>query len=135
MSSEFATDKSRRSGYITYHWNWMNSYWMFWRGGLSWRFSASSFCDLGCVYKILLYRESRFWNTDLKHGFETRFYGTAFVRVFSRACFLALSDCAIAAHLILRSLSLGKKTKQGARFSISIIVTSFKPCLRSLLRL
>ena len=32
-------------GYITRHWNWMNSYWMFWIGGLSWRFSVSSFCD------------------------------------------------------------------------------------------
>ena len=42
---EARTDKSKYGGYITCHWNWMNSYWMFWIGGLSWRFSASSFCD------------------------------------------------------------------------------------------
>ena len=33
-------------GYITHHWNWMNSYSMFRIGMLSWRFSVSSFCDL-----------------------------------------------------------------------------------------
>ena len=37
--------------------------------------------------KAVFIRESRFWNTDLKHGFETRFYRRAFIRVFSRACF------------------------------------------------
>ena len=32
-------------GYIFHHWNWMNSYWMFWIGCLSWIFSVSRFCD------------------------------------------------------------------------------------------
>ena len=45
LGPEFATDKSRCSGYITRHWNWMNNYWMFWIGSLSWRFPASSFWD------------------------------------------------------------------------------------------
>ena len=44
-ATELGTDKSQYGGYITRHWNWMNSYWMFWIGGLSWRFSVSSFCD------------------------------------------------------------------------------------------
>ena len=43
--SFFGTDKSQHGGYITHHWTWMNSYWMFWIGGLSWRFSVSSFCE------------------------------------------------------------------------------------------
>ena len=34
LSWEFPTDKSKYSGYITRHWNWMNSYWMFWIGCL-----------------------------------------------------------------------------------------------------
>ena len=42
---KFTTDKSRCSSYITRHWNWMHSYWMFCIGGLSWRFSLSSFCE------------------------------------------------------------------------------------------
>ena len=36
---------AKYSSYTTHLWNWMNSYWMFWIGGLPWRFSASSFCD------------------------------------------------------------------------------------------
>ena len=43
--SELGTDNSQYGGYIIRLWNWMNSYWMLWTGGLSWRFSASSFCD------------------------------------------------------------------------------------------
>ena len=31
---EFEADKSRYSVYVTHHWNWMNSYWMFWIGSL-----------------------------------------------------------------------------------------------------
>ena len=40
-----ARTKPVRRYNITRHWNWINSYWMFWIGGLSWRFSVSSFCD------------------------------------------------------------------------------------------
>ena len=28
--TELDTDKNQYGSYITYHWNWMNSYWMFW---------------------------------------------------------------------------------------------------------
>ena len=75
--------------------------------------------------------------TVLKHGFETWFYRGAFIRVFSRACFwlsrtvplrITFCHCAIA-HLILRSLSLGKRSNRAHAVS----VTSFKSCLRSLL--
>ena len=45
-ATELGTDKSQYGGYITRHWNGMNSHWMFWIGGLSWRFSVSSFCDI-----------------------------------------------------------------------------------------
>ena len=38
-----AMDKCQHSSYITCHWNWMNIYWKFWIGGLSGRFSVSSF--------------------------------------------------------------------------------------------
>ena len=34
-------DNSQYGGYITRLWNWMNSYWMFSKGSLSWRFSVS----------------------------------------------------------------------------------------------
>ena len=44
-ATELGTHKSQCGGYITRHRNWMNSYWMFWIGRLSWRFSVSSFCD------------------------------------------------------------------------------------------
>ena len=71
---------------------------------------------IGCVYKIL--------RTE-NHGFETRFYRRASVykefspeRVFGS---LGL--------LILRSMSLGKRSNRARA------VTSFKLCLRSLLRL
>ena len=43
-STEFGMGKGRYGGYITCHWNWMNSYWLL-VGGISWRFSVSSFCD------------------------------------------------------------------------------------------
>ena len=43
--AKFAADKSRCGDYITRHWYLMNSYCMFWIGGFSWRFSASSLCD------------------------------------------------------------------------------------------
>ena len=46
LGTELGTDNSQYSGYITRLLNWMNSYWMFWIGGLFWRLSASSFCDL-----------------------------------------------------------------------------------------
>ena len=39
---------------------------------------GSAWDILGCVYKILRTKN---------HGFETRFYRRAFIRVFSRACF------------------------------------------------
>ena len=42
--TELDTDKNQCGSYITYHWNWMNSYWMFWIGGRSWRVSVSNFC-------------------------------------------------------------------------------------------
>ena len=38
---EFAADKSQYGGYITRHWNWMNSYWMFWTGCLR----GASLCE------------------------------------------------------------------------------------------
>ena len=31
---EFEADKSRYGVYVTHHWNWMNSYWIFWMGCL-----------------------------------------------------------------------------------------------------
>ena len=42
--TELGTNSSQYGGYILV-WNRMNSYWKFWIGGLSWRFSASSFSD------------------------------------------------------------------------------------------
>ena len=46
---EFEADKSRYGVYVTHHWNWMNSYWMFWigclRGSSLKAHSVSSFCD------------------------------------------------------------------------------------------
>ena len=76
----------------------------------------------GCVYKIL--------RTE-NHGFETRIWNTVLqksvYKSFLLSVFLALRHSA--------QLVPWQKVKQGARFSISIIVTSFKPCLRSLLRL
>ena len=46
---EFEADKSRYGGYIhilvTRHWNWMNSYWIFWIGCLRGACCVSSFCD------------------------------------------------------------------------------------------
>ena len=41
-ATELGTDKSWYGDYIIRHWNWMNSYWMFWIAGLSWRFSLCS---------------------------------------------------------------------------------------------
>ena len=38
-------DKSQYCGYITRHWNWMNSYWMIWIGCLRGACLVSSFCD------------------------------------------------------------------------------------------
>ena len=43
--TELGTHNSQYGSYITCLWNWMTCYWMFWIGGLSWRFSARSFCD------------------------------------------------------------------------------------------
>ena len=68
----------------------------------------------GCVYKILCTEnhgfETRIWNTVLKNGFtEER-------SSFLPSVFLALSDCVIAAHLILRSLSLGKRSNRAHTF-------------------
>ena len=41
----FGTDKSQYSSCITRHWNWMNSYWMFWKGafceGYQWALSVN----------------------------------------------------------------------------------------------
>ena len=65
------------SVYVTRHWNWMNSYWMFWIGRLRGARSVSSFCDLkkitswfhhifllfdtrkSCVFQIFLIRSIR----------------------------------------------------------------------------
>ena len=41
---------------ITRHSNWINSYWMFWIGGLSWRFSVSSFCDFWKNFLLRFHR-------------------------------------------------------------------------------
>ena len=49
----------------------------------------------------------RFWNTVLQKSVY---------KSFLPSVFLALSDCAIAAHLILRSLSLGKRSNRGRAF-------------------
>ena len=72
---DFKTDNSPYCIYITRHWNWMNSYWMFWIGRLCGARSVSSFCDfrkmtflwfnrifsfltpkISCVYQIFLLR-------------------------------------------------------------------------------
>ena len=37
-ATELGKDKSQYGGYITRHWNWMNSYWMFW--GSQWAVSV-----------------------------------------------------------------------------------------------
>ena len=72
----------------------------------------------------------------LKHRFETRFWNTVLqksvYKSFLPSVFLALSTVPLR---IRHSAQLvpWQKVKQGARFSISIIVTSL--CLRSLLRL
>ena len=42
---EFEADNSPYSVYVTRHWNWMNSYWMFWIGRLRGARLVSSFCD------------------------------------------------------------------------------------------
>ena len=57
---EFAADKSRYSGYITLHWNWINSYWMLWIGCLRGAHSVSSFCDFR---KINLYDFRAFFSS------------------------------------------------------------------------
>ena len=42
---EFEADKSGYGIYVTRHWTWMNSYWMFWIGRLRGARLVSSFCD------------------------------------------------------------------------------------------
>ena len=42
---EFEADKTWYGIYVTRHWNWMNSYWMFWIGHLRGARWVSSFCD------------------------------------------------------------------------------------------
>ena len=42
---EFEADNSPYGVYATRHWNWMNSYWMFWIGHVRGARSASSICD------------------------------------------------------------------------------------------
>ena len=42
---EFKADNSLYGVYATRHWNWMNSYWMFWIGCVRGARSVSSFCD------------------------------------------------------------------------------------------
>ena len=42
---EFEADNSPYGVYVTRHWIWMNSYWMFWIGRLRGARSVSSFCD------------------------------------------------------------------------------------------
>ena len=42
---EFEADNSPYGVYATRHWNWMNSYWMFWIGRLRGARSVSSFCN------------------------------------------------------------------------------------------
>ena len=42
---EFEADNSPYGVYATRHWNWVNSYWMFWIGRLCGARSVSSFCD------------------------------------------------------------------------------------------
>ena len=42
---EFEADNSPYGVYVTCHWNWVNSYWMFWIGRLRGARSMSSFCE------------------------------------------------------------------------------------------
>ena len=63
---KFAADKSRYGDYITRHWNWMNSYWMFWIGFLRGARSVSSFCDFWKLTFWDLTAFSPFWH---KQGF------------------------------------------------------------------
>ena len=51
-------------GYITRHWNWMNSYWIFWIGGFSWRFSVSSFCDFWKITFLQFHRILHLFGTN-----------------------------------------------------------------------
>ena len=62
--TELGTDNSQYGGYITRLWNWKNSYWMFWIGGLSWRFSASSFCDFWKVTFCDFISFSPYWQKE-----------------------------------------------------------------------
>ena len=62
--TELGTDNSQYGGY---------SYWMFWIGGLSWRFSASSFCDFWkmtfCNFTVFLsfLTKATLWFSDVLH--------------------------------------------------------------------
>ena len=55
---EFEADNSPYDVYATRHWNWMNSYWMFWIGRVRGARSASSICnsknDLSWFNRIFL---------------------------------------------------------------------------------
>ena len=42
---EFEADNSLYGVYVTRHWNWMNSYWMFWIGRVRGARLVSSFCN------------------------------------------------------------------------------------------
>ena len=44
-AGSFEADNSPYGVYVARHWNWMNSYWMFWIGRLRGARSVSSFCD------------------------------------------------------------------------------------------
>ena len=66
-ATELVMDKSQYGGYVTRHWNWMNSYWIFWIDGLSWRFSVSSSCDFFKKTFAISLHFSPFWK---KQPFE-----------------------------------------------------------------
>ena len=58
---EFEADKSRYGVYVTRHWNWMNSYWLFWISCLRGARSVSSFCDFWKITFRDLTAFSPFW--------------------------------------------------------------------------
>ena len=62
---EFEADKSRYGIYVTRHWNWMNSYWIFWIGCLRGARSVSSLCDFRKMTFRYLTAFSPFWNKKI----------------------------------------------------------------------
>ena len=67
---EFEADKSRYGVYVTRHWNWMNSYWMFWIGCLRGARLLSSFCDFRKMTIRDLTSFSSFFDTEKSCVFQ-----------------------------------------------------------------